>query len=344
MAGYRSRKEGEEKMAEQGRSDTQLALIASAGPYMGQCFPLATLPATIGRKAPNTIVLEKDQWVSSNHCRLYREGKRVLVEDLNSANGTFVNGQRIHAPTVITPGRSTIAIGTTLLSFVTEASAEDRACQTLNFSDLIAGGAQMDTAGRMQGEWEEALFVVDICKSTDFGQRYGEKALLSVVIEIGRIITRYADMDLVRSMQHTGDGFFLSFDSVAPALELALHLVREITKFQPAEGAPNPGVRIAVHYGVVIVNNNGDRLGVNYNLTRKMEGAKAEDRVSGPEMALPLQNRILISGPATAKLSARLSSFFTPVGVFRFPGFDDELALHLVTGENEVILAGLEQE
>ena len=33
--------------------------------------------------------------VSSRHCRLYRAGSRWYVEDLNSRNGTFVNGKRI---------------------------------------------------------------------------------------------------------------------------------------------------------------------------------------------------------------------------------------------------------
>ena len=49
---------------------------------------------TIGRAPQNTIVLQDDD-VSANHCRLYKSGGRVVIEDLNSTNGTFVNGSRI---------------------------------------------------------------------------------------------------------------------------------------------------------------------------------------------------------------------------------------------------------
>ena len=49
---------------------------------------------TIGRAPQNTIVLQ-DNDVSANHCRLYKSGGRVVIEDLNSTNGTFVNGHRI---------------------------------------------------------------------------------------------------------------------------------------------------------------------------------------------------------------------------------------------------------
>lgn len=49
---------------------------------------------TIGRAPQNTIVIP-DSNVSANHCRIYRSGGRVVIEDLNSTNGTFVNGRRI---------------------------------------------------------------------------------------------------------------------------------------------------------------------------------------------------------------------------------------------------------
>lgn len=49
---------------------------------------------TIGRDHGNTIV-QNYPIVSGSHCRIYISGKSLFIQDLNSANGTFVNGERI---------------------------------------------------------------------------------------------------------------------------------------------------------------------------------------------------------------------------------------------------------
>jgi pSer/pThr/pTyr-binding forkhead associated (FHA) protein len=53
-----------------------------------------TAAVTIGRLADNTIVIDNSA-VSSHHVRIAREGPQFVVEDLESTNGTFVNGDKI---------------------------------------------------------------------------------------------------------------------------------------------------------------------------------------------------------------------------------------------------------
>ncbi len=48
----------------------------------------------MGRKPDNDIVLE-NATVSGYHCKLYEAGGTWFVEDLNSTNGTFVNGKKV---------------------------------------------------------------------------------------------------------------------------------------------------------------------------------------------------------------------------------------------------------
>lgn len=48
---------------------------------------------TIGRKPDNDITLDNAA-VSGHHCRMYESGGTWYVEDLNSTNGTFVNGKK----------------------------------------------------------------------------------------------------------------------------------------------------------------------------------------------------------------------------------------------------------
>ena len=49
---------------------------------------------------------DKERGVSRRHARLLREGKSVLIEDLNSLNGTYWKGMRLpaHAPQAVEPG------------------------------------------------------------------------------------------------------------------------------------------------------------------------------------------------------------------------------------------------
>jgi pSer/pThr/pTyr-binding forkhead associated (FHA) protein len=47
---------------------------------------------TIGRSPDNTVIIDNPA-VSGHHARLFSESGAVILEDLNSTNGTFVNGQ-----------------------------------------------------------------------------------------------------------------------------------------------------------------------------------------------------------------------------------------------------------
>jgi pSer/pThr/pTyr-binding forkhead associated (FHA) protein/predicted Ser/Thr protein kinase len=60
----------------------------------------------IGRSSPvDAGGLGGDPEISRRHARLFRgDGGRLQIEDLGSANGTFVNGERIDAPRTLTAG------------------------------------------------------------------------------------------------------------------------------------------------------------------------------------------------------------------------------------------------
>jgi serine phosphatase RsbU (regulator of sigma subunit) len=62
--------------------------------------PLQVLPLTIGRTLPSDLLLDGST-VSRRHCQLERQGDRIVLTDLGSTNGTFVNGERVTAPIVL---------------------------------------------------------------------------------------------------------------------------------------------------------------------------------------------------------------------------------------------------
>src|SRR5262245_38917606 len=58
---------------------------------------------TIGRSSRNDLAIS-DPFVSRVHAELKHEGEQVLLSDAGSANGTFLNGQRVRIPMLLQPG------------------------------------------------------------------------------------------------------------------------------------------------------------------------------------------------------------------------------------------------
>ncbi len=58
---------------------------------------------TLGRAAGNTVLLPERN-VSRRHARIFNESGALLVEDLKSANGVLLNGQKLTAPHVLQDG------------------------------------------------------------------------------------------------------------------------------------------------------------------------------------------------------------------------------------------------
>jgi pSer/pThr/pTyr-binding forkhead associated (FHA) protein len=86
-----------------------LRLMMRRGPTPGAIYELEDAEITIGRGSKNQIVIRDDE-VSREHCRLIRQSGHYEVIDLNSSNGTFVNGQRVVGAWMLQPG-SIIELG-----------------------------------------------------------------------------------------------------------------------------------------------------------------------------------------------------------------------------------------
>ena len=70
--------------------------------------PLDEDPFCIGRDRRNHLVLP-DEGVSAFHCRIRRAGRRLLLEDRGSTNGTFLNDVRVFASELRVGGRIGLA-------------------------------------------------------------------------------------------------------------------------------------------------------------------------------------------------------------------------------------------
>jgi DNA-binding response OmpR family regulator len=81
----------------------------------GREHPLTGETITIGRAVESDIVVTSRR-VSREHACVRREGRRAMLEDLGSTNGTFLNDERVLAPAALHEG-DRIQIGDVTLVF-----------------------------------------------------------------------------------------------------------------------------------------------------------------------------------------------------------------------------------
>ena len=99
-------------------SGPTLTLAFMNGPRRGETVPLVMAPdVVVGRAAACTLTLAGDDEVSGRHARFYIHSRRLLLEDLGSTNGTWLNGVRLVAPSPLSPG-DVLQCGQTELRFI----------------------------------------------------------------------------------------------------------------------------------------------------------------------------------------------------------------------------------
>ena len=96
------------------KRDKARELAVIEGPLRGSHMEIASVEdVTIGRGPDNDFQLG-DDFASARHARLFRRGSEWFIEDLDSRNGTFVQGTRIDQPERVSVGTD-IKMGRTIV-------------------------------------------------------------------------------------------------------------------------------------------------------------------------------------------------------------------------------------
>jgi pSer/pThr/pTyr-binding forkhead associated (FHA) protein len=96
---------------------SDLILEIVEGSDAGRQLPLDSV-VDVGRDPSLPLHLDEDTQVSRRHARIAVQGGQVVVEDLGSTNGTYVNDQPISSPRTLNPGDK-VRIGLTVLELRT---------------------------------------------------------------------------------------------------------------------------------------------------------------------------------------------------------------------------------
>lgn len=86
-------------------------LVITSGPKEGLEIELPSEQLAIGRSSESGLVI-RDDYTSTHHARLLLWAEGWVIQDLDSTNGTFLDGSRVSLPTLVPLG-TPVTIGTT---------------------------------------------------------------------------------------------------------------------------------------------------------------------------------------------------------------------------------------
>jgi two-component system, cell cycle response regulator len=106
------------------------ALLVVGGELNGTLFNLIDPEILIGRSADNGVPLDFNG-ISRHHFKILTTEKNVIIHDLGSKNGTYVNNQRLEAPKELVKG-DIIKIGSIALKYIPKGDPERLTLDKLN--------------------------------------------------------------------------------------------------------------------------------------------------------------------------------------------------------------------
>jgi hypothetical protein len=171
-------------------SATPYALRFISGKYQGGEFPLRMeREIVIGRSSDLDMVLVEDM-VSRKHAKISTQGGQIVIQDLSSTNGTFVNGEKVRRMRLKEGDR--ILIGTSIIKLVTMDPASAQASEAEARARLESNAArrqQSASAGRPMSGSVEEIPLPDLLQLLSTSKKSGVLTVRST-IGIGRIYLR----------------------------------------------------------------------------------------------------------------------------------------------------------
>ena len=118
-------------------SDPHLVIMSAAG--QARQIPIPVNGIVLGRDTDLGPPFTTDPYLSRNHVSVQRRGDGVEIADLGSANGTYVDGTRVYAPTRLA-GCDVLRIGQIELTLAVPGRAAMGApCLTVVAPDAFSG-------------------------------------------------------------------------------------------------------------------------------------------------------------------------------------------------------------
>ncbi|HYO58782.1 GGDEF domain-containing protein [Archangium sp.] len=117
--------------------EAECCIVQIHGPELGKKYALQEPEFTIGREEGNHIVVDLDN-VSRRHAMIIRKQGRMLVKDLGSTNGTYLNDQEVTQEMPLRSG-DLIKVGGSIFKFLTGDNVELQYHETIYTLTIVDG-------------------------------------------------------------------------------------------------------------------------------------------------------------------------------------------------------------
>jgi diguanylate cyclase (GGDEF)-like protein len=241
-------------------SRNRACLTVLTGSAAGQMFRLRTGSSLVGR-AQNAEIRLVDDGVSRQHASVRYDGKSLSVSDLDSRNGTFVNGRRISSTTLLEDGDKIQVGRTTVLRFAYHDQLDEAFHENLLSSALRDGLTKLfnkrylmdrlDSELKFARRHETAvsLLMIDLDHFKQINDQHGHLAGDAVLANFAQVLLKAVrNEDVVARF----GGEEIAIILRAIALEPATHLGERLRKLLEQTRTPfnDQELRATVSIGV----------------------------------------------------------------------------------------------
>jgi len=248
----------------EGFTEKEPAVDFMGGPSMGQQIILEEGEYVVGRSRDAKIVVE-DEAISRYHFKIKVKDKIVTIEDLNSTNGTFVNGMRVKQHVLHANDKVQISSATVLrFSYVDliDKNTHERFYEMALFDPVTTAHTKRYFLDRIQHEFSHSkrrnlplsLIIYDLDHFKKINDSHGHPAgdfILQKISECTKGLIRHEDI----FARYGGEEFVILMRDTDEnnAVKLAERLRRKI--FQSTFVFETNAIPVAISVGVATLTN-----------------------------------------------------------------------------------------
>lgn len=218
-------------------------------------------PLEIGRDCAGLLL--DDPQVSRRHVELRPDGGRVLVSDLGSSNGTFLDGRAVEGSAVLEKG-STLRIGDTSIErdgTTTVSDTSDRPAMTSIERVAAAVQAERPAIGGAGVGGTRTIVFSDIEESTTKALELGDQRWFELLSAHNALVEECVASHGGTVVKGQGDGFMLAFDSARRAVMCMIDVQRRLAAMAEQDPTTALRIRVGVHAGEAVEDPAGDLFG-----------------------------------------------------------------------------------